>query len=360
MGFYAYNILRFKKWKFLLFISILCTLLLTKNVVIQNLYPSVTQLAEIHKCPVCYGVSACHDIHKVIFSWHDVSTIFLHLLGVKNVFFGTYNQNKVVLKKLAHSSELEAFDVFFCDKLHLKYPCSNVSKKKLNRHAANFDNLIKETITSDFFKDDSSRLRLCPSTQHIDDLFHNIYLNYKYTDSTEYLIHLWMLLSINPEPLILQILSVENGWPVPKYFGACGRIIIEEYVGLPLTDYYNKPWVQRARIASSLLERSKDWHELQENRLHLDFPNYFAFSSKDICNRHLSDHNYYAICQLLLGVGNENPFPGGFLHDIPIRWQTRNVEYLLQQCAVPNSNDSRIIFGQRLKTSLDTLLRELS
>ncbi|XP_014484464.1 PREDICTED: deleted in autism protein 1 homolog isoform X1 [Dinoponera quadriceps] len=411
MGFYAYNILRFKKWKFLLFISILCTLLLTKNVVIQNLYPSVTQLAEIHKCPVCYGVSACHDIHKVIFSWHDVSTIFLHLLGVKNVFFGTYNQNKVVLKKLAHSSELEAFDVFFCDKLHLKYPCSNVSKKKLNRHAANFDNLIKETITSDFFKDDSSRLRLCPSTQHIDDLFHNIYLNYKYTDSTEYLIHLWMLLSINPEPLILQILSVENGWPVPKYFGACGRIIIEEYVGLPLTDYYNKPWVQRARIASSLLgaahmftfknqnfgfyltdvsadniavdhedvakfidleniiivdknippkKRSKDWHELQENRLHLDFPNYFAFSSKDICNRHLSDHNYYAICQLLLGVGNENPFPGGFLHDIPIRWQTRNVEYLLQQCAVPNSNDSRIIFGQRLKTSLDTLLRELS
>lgn len=40
---------------------------------------------------------------------------------------------------------------------------------------------------------------------------------------------------------------------MPKYFGACGRIIIEEYVGLPLLDYYNKPWIQRAKIASSLL-----------------------------------------------------------------------------------------------------------
>lgn len=36
--------------------------------------------------------------------------------------------------------------------------------------------------------------------------------------------------------------------------GACGRIIIEEYVGLPLTAYYNKPWLLRAKIASSLLD----------------------------------------------------------------------------------------------------------
>lgn len=40
---------------------------------------------------------------------------------------------------------------------------------------------------------------------------------------------------------------------MPKYFGACGRIIIVEYIGLTLADYYDKPWIQRARIASSLL-----------------------------------------------------------------------------------------------------------
>lgn len=50
-----------------------------------------------------------------------------------------------------------------------------------------------------------------------------------------------------------QILSAENGWPVPKYFGACGRIIIEEYIGSPLSDCYHKSWIQRVKIASSLL-----------------------------------------------------------------------------------------------------------
>lgn len=41
---------------------------------------------------------------------------------------------------------------------------------------------------------------------------------------------------------------------MPKYFGACGRIIIEEYVGSPFADYYDKSWIQRAKIASSLLD----------------------------------------------------------------------------------------------------------
>lgn len=203
--YYLYNLFRFKKWKLLLFIGIFCTLFATRNVVIQNLYPSVTQLAEVHKCPACYGVSACHDIHKVNLLWHDVSTIFLHLFGVKNVFFGTYNRNKIVVKKLAHSFELEAFDIAYCNKLHFEYPCLNISKEKLNKHATDFDDLIKKIITSDFSKDDSSRLRLCPTLEHVDDLFYNIRLNYKNIDPTEYLINLWTILSINPEPLILQV-----------------------------------------------------------------------------------------------------------------------------------------------------------
>lgn len=48
-------------------------------------------------------------------------------------------------------------------------------------------------------------------------------------------------------------MPAENGWPVPKYFGACGQIIMEEYIGLPLVAYYEKPWIQRIKIASSLL-----------------------------------------------------------------------------------------------------------
>lgn len=407
--YYIHNIFKFKKWRLLLFIGI-CILVLRLNIIIPSLYPSVTQLTEQHKCPACYGISACHNIHKINLLWHDINAIIFHLFGVKNVFFATYNQSKVVLKKLAHSSELKAFDVTLCKKLHLEYPCTNVL---LNRYAADFYNYIKETITSDFSKDDSSRLRLCPTIQHLDDLFYNVHLNNKHIEPTQYLINLWTLISLNPEPLILQILPAENGWPVPKYFGACGRIIIEEYIGSPLSDYYDKSWIQRAKIASSLLNAAymftfkhekfgfyltdvsadniavdyknvakfidlenvivvdknisredipKEWHKLQKNTMQLDCPNCFAFSAKDICNHHLSDHNYYAICQLLLDSTNENLFPHGFLHDIPVNIQRQypDIGYLLQQCAIPKSTNTRMFFGQRLKALLDAILEEFS
>jgi len=66
--------------------------------------------------------------------------------------------------------------------------------------------------------------------------------------------------------------------------------------------------------------------------------------------------------QLLLNSGDENPFPGGFLHDVPINIEQQypSIEYLLQQCAIPDSINSRIFFGQRFKALLDTILEELS
>lgn len=195
------GICKLKKWKVLLFVGV-CAFL--TNIVLRDLWLSVTQLTELRKCPACYGVSACRDIHHVDLSWHDVNAIFSHLFGVKNVFFGTYNRSKVVLKKLAYSYELNAFDVALCEKLGLKYPCWNVP---LDRYTADFYGLIEKTITSDFSKDDSSRLRLCPTVRRLDDLLYNVYFNSKNIDSTEILINLWTLVTVNPEPLILQVNS---------------------------------------------------------------------------------------------------------------------------------------------------------
>lgn len=200
-GRYMYNVCKFKKWRILLFVGI-SALLLNLNVVLQRLYPAVTRLTEVHKCPACYGTSACRDIHQVELLWHDGNAIFSHLFGVKNVYFGTYRRNKIVLKKLAHSWELNALDVALCERFNFRYPCSNVS---LDRDAIDFDSLIKKTITSDFSKDDSSRLRLCPTVQHLADLLRNVYLNNEDIDSRTILINLWTLVSVNPEPLILQV-----------------------------------------------------------------------------------------------------------------------------------------------------------
>ncbi|KAH0949620.1 hypothetical protein HN011_006919 [Eciton burchellii] len=396
---------RFKRWKILLFVGV-CALLL--NVVPRSLHPSVTQLTEVHKCPACYGVSACRDVHRVELLWHDSRAIFSHLFGVKNVFYGTYDRRKVVLKKLAHSSELDAFDAVLCEKLGSRAPCFDLS---IDRRTADFYlDLIETTIASDFSKDDSSRLRFCPTVRRLGDLLHDVYLNDEdVQDITESLINLWTLVSVNPEPLILQILSANHGWPVPEYLGACGRVIVEEYVGRPLSDYRDEPWLRRARIASSLLnaahmftfrneqfgfyltdisydniavdaddvakfidlehiivvdknppqeDRPQKWQELDENTTHFHCPGCFAFSAEDICNHRVSDHNYYAICQLLSGSQNEDLFPGGFLRDMPVDVQQRypNIDRLLQQCVAPTSSNSRIFFGRLLKTSLDAIV----
>lgn len=198
--YYIRNIFTFKKWKILLLVTI-CVLALRTDVILQDLYPSTVQLMELHKCPACYGVSACHNIHKIDLLWNDVNAIISYLFGVKNVFFGTYNQSKVVLKKLAHSSELKAFDVILCNKLHLEYPCSILP----DRYILDFYDLIRKTIASDFSQDDTSRLRLCPTLDHLDELFYNLHFNNKHINNTQYLINLWTLVSINPEPLILQV-----------------------------------------------------------------------------------------------------------------------------------------------------------
>lgn len=176
--------------------------------------------------------------------------------------------------------------------------------------------------------------------------------------------------------------------------------------------YYNAPWIYRAKIASSLLNaaniftfKSKDfgfyltdisadniaispdgiakfidlenvivvdknsiskdglatWHEIQENTLDNDCSNCFAFSTIDICNHRLSDHNYYMICHVLLSPKtSDSLIPGGFLHDVPrnIIEQYPNLEHLIEQCAVYDQLQSRITKGQRLNDLLNSILEK--
>jgi len=142
--------------------------------------------------------------------WHDSRAILSHLFGVKNVFYGTYDRRKVVLKKLAHSSELNAFDAVLCEKLGSRSPCFDLS---IDRRTADFYlGLIEATIASDFSNDDSSRLRFCPTVRRLGDLLHDVQLNDEdVQDTTESLINLWTLVSVNPEPLILQVSVTSRG-----------------------------------------------------------------------------------------------------------------------------------------------------
>ncbi|XP_054013742.1 divergent protein kinase domain 2A-like isoform X1 [Hylaeus anthracinus] len=405
---YIYNILKFKKWKLLFFVIIFIIFKWSKIITFQ---PNINYLTELHKCPACFGTSACNYIHKVDITPYDFYSTFSYLFGVKNVFFGFFINNKVILKKLAHSSELNDFDRMLCENENFGHICEKNLKNVNNKTSIDFYELIVREVTLDFAKDNLVRLRLCPNAQHLRNLLEYVYVNNEQVDLKTLEINIWMSIILNPEPLLLQILPANNNWPVPKYLGACGRIVIEEYVGSPLTAYYNKSWLLRAKIASSLLNaaymftyRSNDfgfyltdvsadniaidsnnnakfvdlenviivdknsiykeksmWNQLQENTENLNCTECLAYSPAEICNHKTSDHNYYAICKTLLALNiDDGVLPGGLLHNIPtdILKTYPNVEYLIEQCITPRKPFTRISAGMQLKQLLDTIIED--
>ncbi|XP_017758251.1 PREDICTED: deleted in autism protein 1 homolog [Eufriesea mexicana] len=404
-----YNILKFRKCIFLSPVTISIVL---KWFVIITFRPDMNRLTELHKCPVCFGVSACNYIHEVDIILHDFYTLFAYFYGVKNVFFGSFNKSSVVLKKLAQNFELDEFDKMLCKDTNFSHICTiNVKEVEEKTIKINFHKLIEEEVSSDFMNNNFNRLKLCPTIQHLNDLLKDVYYNMKDVNRKILDINIWVLTLLNPEPLLLQILPADKDWPVPKYFGACGRIIVEEYVGLPLATYYNEPWLHRAKIASSLLdaaykftyknenfgfyltdisadniavdlnnnakfvdlenvivvdknaqhtERLTTWNQLQVNTENFSCSECLAFSYADICNHKISDHNFYAICKVLLALNlNNNIFPGGFLHDIPtnILKKHPDIQHLIQQCVNPQTQFNRIIAGMQLKNLLDIVIQ---
>ena len=62
------------------------------------------------------------------------------------------------------------------------------------------------------------------------------------------------ILIINPEPLVLMSFPAEEGWPVPKYYGGCGRLTVVENAGDPLSGAVDEPFTNRARLALQVLK----------------------------------------------------------------------------------------------------------
>jgi len=59
---------------------------------------------------------------------------------------------------------------------------------------------------------------------------------------------------LNSEPLLFQAFSAENGWPFPHYEGACGRFVVEEYVGPSLSNWLpSASWIDKLDAALQLL-----------------------------------------------------------------------------------------------------------
>jgi hypothetical protein len=76
--------------------------------------------------------------------------------------------------------------------------------------------------------------------------------------------------------ILIQIFPKEDGWPLPAYYGSCGRVIVVENGGMNLQSFQNGPWAMRAKIALSVIELA---HKLA--RMHEDWALYFGDASAE-------------------------------------------------------------------------------
>lgn len=202
---YFNDIIRFRKWK-LIILGLFCVALGLK-VVLNTLRLTAGQLTDLSKCPACFGLSICDAVLKneIIIRHRNAYSTFANIFGGKNVFYANYGRDKVVLKKLARSTELDNFDRIICDDDKLADICPSDKNQKNIHHSIDFYARISKDINSDFNADNVSSLRLCPTTEHIDDLFYNVYANSGESRKQISHAYIWTMVKINPEPLILQV-----------------------------------------------------------------------------------------------------------------------------------------------------------
>ncbi|KAG5898945.1 hypothetical protein JTB14_004668 [Gonioctena quinquepunctata] len=266
--------------------------------------------------------------NKITFQFDSVSDFVYNVFSVKNVYFARYKDQKVVLKKLAHQSEFEQI--------------------KLVNYSLD---LLKGALIGR--KDYHPPFCICN-----DETFNFFLKSVEYIDVQ----HLYTILSINVEPILLQLFSVKENFPFPHFYGFCGRLAIEENCGEPLNNIENHLWFDRAYVAYQILQAAKNFTESHSSfRLYLTdispdnivvgrdlkvsfidlenavlrlktkgsslhtYSHYtkhledsYYYSQSSLCDHHISDHNIYGVCMLLLSKNSMWPMmQGGLLHHPP-------------------------------------------
>lgn len=162
--------------------------------------PRVMNLTDLNRCPACYGVSVCPELYsnQVIIEGHTWSSMF----NAKNIFYGyTKSNRRVVLKKLAHNSEFKDFDSKMCKTFNLKRNCKPIHLLNVTNVDEKLIKLVEYNFT---WPDTEPRkgLVLCPYAYSLYDLVLPV-LDSKKPQLD--MINIWTMLSLNPEPIILQV-----------------------------------------------------------------------------------------------------------------------------------------------------------
>ncbi|XP_076046562.1 divergent protein kinase domain 2A isoform X2 [Oratosquilla oratoria] len=326
------------------------------------------EFLELDTCPACYGQTLCHDFPLLGKHRNKASFIELDfysglkptkLVNVKNVYYAKWGHNFIVLKKLAHDSELKEFDQTLCDAARtLNCNVSEALVKLMNESRMSMGRIVKDeaiytekgtginsrTVVEVIRKFpklfQKSEVLQCGQNSSIEYLFSKFSMLHKGQDVIPSFL---TLLAVNPEPIIIMSFQSSYGGFLPMLYGTCGRIIAEEYVGVTLAHLITAQWIIRARYALQLLTMARDFSQGRfrlymtdvstdnfavdasgnvkiidvENILMVDSEDKaldqkesindgfacrrcFSFSYEDVCTHLYADHNYFAVCKHLL------------------------------------------------------------
>ena len=205
------------------------------------------EVLEIEKCPACFGEDLCPEFFHGTIQLKDFA-LWQSLFNEKNIYFGHYKGKDVVLKKLAHDKELLKFERRICELItELTQRIDNCDNTASNlRILASLWSYGKFIDYSDLKANLPPEIETfaCVKTQNLID-----FLNRKHLKSEHFL----TMAFVNPEPLIAMTFPYEEGWPFPKYYGACGRFVVLEKVAVPLS-HFTSVWPTKARLALQVLQ----------------------------------------------------------------------------------------------------------
>ncbi|XP_062519899.1 divergent protein kinase domain 2A-like [Corticium candelabrum] len=357
-------------------------------------------------CPACFGDNLCKQLEDRLLVTSFLLTLRASFKGVHRAEWSSLSKGsvRVVTKSLSLATEMKEFDAQLCLYTTGDRYCSVDEAAKLLLSSNVVDRARKGSNTMWDRQLDLSDHFGCVSKRLETKVIRLYDKNGDGLLSVEEHHILATTLKVNREPIILQLFPNEDGWPFPRYYGACGRTIIVEDGGRPLLEYMNKPWefrvwlaVQLLQIAFLLTNNNKEWavyltdidlenfalsrngqvlaidvehvevvdmREIKQKGLpiyrNFKAENPFCDHDNVICGTHSidamcrgqeRDHNFIYTCRAMLGF----PHHGRLLSNPPSHVKDR-IESLLMDCIYYNSDRPRWQAAEELLQFLVSLL----
>ncbi|XP_053437059.1 divergent protein kinase domain 2B isoform X2 [Nycticebus coucang] len=216
----------------------------------------------LDKCNACIGTSICKKFFKEEIRFDNWLAPHLGLPPDYMPFYpANYSDDSktwrpVEILRLVSKYQDEISDRRICASASAPKTCSI---ERVLRKTGRFQKWLQaKRLTPDLVQDLPSPLLRCPSQRLLDRVVRryaevadagSIFMDH-FTDRDK--MRLLYTLAVNTHPILLQIFPGAEGWPLPKYLGACGRFLISTSTR-PLQEFYGAPPDQAADLAYQLL-----------------------------------------------------------------------------------------------------------